>query len=260
MKITTTGVGGAWAPAGVWNTSAVVHGVDGNLLTDCGGDIRHALAESKVSSDSIGAIWITHLHGDHIDGLEFFAFERYCMRKPRPVLFVHAKHRHGLWAALEPKIGLFENYQRKVLDDYFDVRVINDDTPSTFNEFTLNPVTLEHINEFNDAKFGNSIGLTVTCGSTKALFAWDTRAVDFTSKDFQTCKVINAYKSADIVFQDCATFDGLVHASIKSLSGYPENIRNKMVLTHCTQQLGDIVEANGFIAQASVGRSFNIGE
>lgn len=270
MKVTTVGVGGAWAPAGTWNTIAVVHNKSTfgkNLLIDCGGDVRHALGAASISSDSIGAIWITHLHGDHIDGLEYFAFERYCLKKPKPILFIHEKMLAQLWKALEPKIGQFQDFQSMQLHDYFDIGLIHDEETINCQEFMLDPVTLPHINCINPDKLGNSIGVTVTDTEDKAVFfTGDTRAVVLNqcepeaSEASEASAILKAYTDADRIFQDCAVSkESVVHASVDSLGQYPEAIRKKMVLTHCTAPISPWVFSEyGFIEQAVAGATYNI--
>lgn len=269
MKVTTIGVGGAWAPAGTWNTIAVVHNESAfgkNLLIDCGGDVRHALTAANISSDSIGAIWITHLHGDHIDGLEYFAFERYCFGKQKPTLFIHEKMLAPLWKALEPKIGQFQDFQSMKLNDYFDIALIRDRSTTAWQGFLLEPVTLPHINIVNPKKLGNNIGVTVTGhNDKKVFFTGDTRAV-LNSMDTDTevlpnkNEILAAYERADLIFQDCAVSkESVVHASVSSLAQYPEDIRKKMVLTHCTCTLSPWVFSEyGFMEQAVAGKTYEV--
>ena len=42
-----------------------------NLLLDAGGDVRYALAEAGFSYKDITDVYVSHLHGDHIHGLEW---------------------------------------------------------------------------------------------------------------------------------------------------------------------------------------------
>ena len=272
MKVTTIGVGGAWAPAGTWNALAVVQPDDPSdkkLLIDCGGDVRHALADSNISPDSIGAIWITHMHGDHIDGLEYFAFNRYCRKEPKPTLFIHEKMLEPLWKALEPKIGQFQDFQSMRLCDYFDIALVHDDSSIIWNGYILDPITFPHINTVNNKKLGNSIGVMIVDTRTgrAALFTGDTRAVLNKAHTPEANKLLNvddiqaAYEDAHMIFQDFTILhNSIVHASLDDLTKYPAEIKKKMVLTHCTPSLTlqQTLLAEGFIGQATAGATYNV--
>ena len=61
---------GAAAPTRTRNVSSLAIVLDGRtLLFDCGEGTQHQLQRSSVHSGSIEAIFITHLHGDHLFGL-----------------------------------------------------------------------------------------------------------------------------------------------------------------------------------------------
>src|SRR5512135_1904279 len=69
LKIVFLGTGAA-APTRDRNVSSVAMLLDGRvLLFDCGEGTQHQLMRSPVRSGAIEAIFITHLHGDHLYGL-----------------------------------------------------------------------------------------------------------------------------------------------------------------------------------------------
>jgi len=61
-----------------WQSNVLVEVEDGTvvrrLLIDAGGDIRHSLAEQKLNYMDVDAVFISHLHGDHAQGLEYLGF------------------------------------------------------------------------------------------------------------------------------------------------------------------------------------------
>ena len=79
-----------WAPAGTWNTIAVVHNESAfgkNLLIDC---MRcQGMHYCDISSDSIELSGLRICTDDHIDILSILLFERYCFGKQKPTLFIH---------------------------------------------------------------------------------------------------------------------------------------------------------------------------
>jgi ribonuclease Z len=69
IRIVFLGTGAA-APTRQRNVSSVAAVLDGRvLLFDCGEGTQHQLMRSSVRSSAIEAVFITHLHGDHIFGL-----------------------------------------------------------------------------------------------------------------------------------------------------------------------------------------------
>ena len=46
------------------------------LLIDCGTDIRFSLSQANYLPQDVDAVYISHLHADHIGGIEWFAFQR----------------------------------------------------------------------------------------------------------------------------------------------------------------------------------------
>ena len=76
MKITFVGTGSAFTMKN-FQTNTVITRNDKNLLIDAGGDIRFSLAKAGLSYKDIDALYITHLHSDHADGVEGLAFCTY---------------------------------------------------------------------------------------------------------------------------------------------------------------------------------------
>src|SRR5512142_1217514 len=69
IRIVFLGTGAA-APTRQRNVSSVAAVLDGSvLLFDCGEATQHQLLRSAVRSGSLDAVFITHLHGDHLFGL-----------------------------------------------------------------------------------------------------------------------------------------------------------------------------------------------
>ena len=60
----------AGTPSRERNVAAVAITLDGSvLLFDCGEGTQHQLLRAPVRSGAIDAIFLTHLHGDHVYGL-----------------------------------------------------------------------------------------------------------------------------------------------------------------------------------------------
>lgn len=101
------------------------------LLVDCGFTVPAALHEAGMLP-LVTDVLITHLHSDHIGGLETFGFERYhvCRHrgKQRPVLHVptdamaHELWEHSLRAGMQHCGNDTNPSFIATLEEYFDVR------------------------------------------------------------------------------------------------------------------------------------------
>lgn len=92
------------------------------LLVDCGMTAPRALHKLGIPFDRIDGVFISHLHADHVGGLEEFAFQMYYHYKKRPVLWIPSSLRTPLWE--NTLKGGMDNPAENIctLDDYFEVR------------------------------------------------------------------------------------------------------------------------------------------
>lgn len=76
MEITVIGCGNAFSERN-FNQSFVIEEDGRKLLIDCGYQVPTALRACGIDFREINDIYISHLHADHIGGLEYIAFQRY---------------------------------------------------------------------------------------------------------------------------------------------------------------------------------------
>jgi glyoxylase-like metal-dependent hydrolase (beta-lactamase superfamily II) len=76
ITITCLGHGGAFSPLSVGNTSFLVDFDRFKILVDCGTTVPESLAEIGVKPGEITHCIITHLHADHVGGLERLLYHR----------------------------------------------------------------------------------------------------------------------------------------------------------------------------------------
>lgn len=75
MKLHFIGSGDAFGTGGRFNTCFRVEHSSGAFLIDCGASSMVAIRKAGVDPNSIDAIFVTHLHGDHFAGLPFFLLD-----------------------------------------------------------------------------------------------------------------------------------------------------------------------------------------
>jgi ribonuclease BN (tRNA processing enzyme) len=88
MRLTVVGSGDAFGSGGRYNTC--FHLITGGYtyLIDCGASSMPALKARGIDPNSIDAVILTHLHGDHFGGVPFLMLDaQYLSRRERPLLF-----------------------------------------------------------------------------------------------------------------------------------------------------------------------------
>ena len=73
--MTFLGCGDAFGSGGRFNTCFYVQHQGGAFLIDCGASSMVAIRKFDVDPNTIGVIFISHLHGDHFGGLPFFILD-----------------------------------------------------------------------------------------------------------------------------------------------------------------------------------------
>lgn len=263
MKITFLGSGSAFCMDN-WQSNILIETdqPDGQkMLFDCGGDIRWSLKDVGLSALDIDSVYISHLHADHIGGLEYLAFVSYFAKTVRggkkPSIIGNAQLINDLWnCSLRGGLNSIQMMDAD-LSTYFNV--IKVPNSGSFKLGDTDFKTIQTIHVVADTSFVKSFGLMITLpsqaqeGSTikKVFITSDTQYAPSQLNDF-----IN---SADVVFHDCETakYKSGVHAHYSDLIQLPENIKSKMWLYHYNNVDGlpDAV-SDGFKGFVRKGQSF----
>jgi ribonuclease BN (tRNA processing enzyme) len=203
-----------------WNTNALVRTAHGNLLIDCGYTIKHALADVGLTLEAIDAVFITHIHGDHVFGLERLGFESRYGFSRRVTLYLEPAIHDVIWGqCLKGSMG-YSSCGENRLEDFFDIALIENGR-FEFGGCGFQTFPTPHT-------VGKpSFGLTI---NDRLVFTSDTKLIP---------ELIDT--AADLIIHDCTLQEGNpVHANLSELlSGYPEHLRRRMLLIH----LGDEAHA-----------------
>lgn len=85
-KLTIIGCGDAFASGGRFNTCFYIHYSDTEFLVDCGASSLIALKKLEISTNTISAIILSHLHGDHYGGIPFLLLDaQYVQGRKEPL-------------------------------------------------------------------------------------------------------------------------------------------------------------------------------
>lgn len=195
-----------------WNTNAMLATPKGNMLIDCGFTIKYALRDQGLSLPDIDAVFITHVHGDHVFGLERIGYESRFSYGKRVKLYIRETLLTELWdQTLKGSMGLASEGEN-TLQDFFDVVVLKD------NHFSYNGVDIRLFHTRHTPR-KTCYGLYI---NEKIIFTSDTTPI---------ADVIE-HLPAQAIFHDVTLRDEHpVHAAIPALmNAYSENTRKKMYL------------------------------
>jgi ribonuclease BN (tRNA processing enzyme) len=88
MRLTVIGSGDAFGSGGRFNTCFHVATGQRTILIDCGATTHVALRVHGLDPNTIDAIILSHLHGDHFGGIPFIMLDAHHMgRRERPLTF-----------------------------------------------------------------------------------------------------------------------------------------------------------------------------
>lgn len=220
------------------------------LLLDCGSDIRFSLYEAGFSPADITDIYISHLHSDHVGGLEYMGFSTFfnphCQS---PNLYASKDVLGDLWErSLSGGMRSIEG-DITTLDTFFQVKPVGQERYFSWQGVQFELISVPHIHNGYDLM--PTYGLLFRLGQTTIFLTTDTQFAPHTLEPF--------YRQADLIFHDCETslFPTPVHAQYEQLVTLPPEIKAKMWL--CGYQPGQKpdAKADGFLGFVQRGQRFN---
>ncbi|MDB9315979.1 MBL fold metallo-hydrolase [Spirulina sp. CS-785/01] len=220
-----------------------------NLLIDCGSDIRFSLYDQGLSYHDIHHIYISHLHADHVGGMEYIGlttlFDPQCKK---PNLYVSKDVAHELWD--RSLAGGMQSIGNDLADlnTFFTVFKINRQAGFSWSGIQFKLVRVIHIH--NGYYLMPSYGLFFEIHDQKIFLTTDTQLRLEENGQF--------YEEADIIFHDCETskFPSPVHVHYQELAKLPEHLKGKMWLYG--YQPGELPNAkkDGFFGFVKRGQVF----
>lgn len=143
MFIQMIGTGSAFAKK-YDNNNAVIEAGQYRLLLDCGITLPKALHHAGLGFAELDAVLISHIHGDHVGGLEELAFQMMFKYNRKPVLYIADTLVEPLWQHTL-RGGLTQDHLNS-LDDFFEVRRLEEGQETKLSEgLTVMPIRTKHI-------------------------------------------------------------------------------------------------------------------
>jgi len=255
MKIQFVGVGGAFSTPALYQSNMLVTAASGRrLLIDCGSDLRFSLAECGIPREAfctaIDAVYISHLHSDHIGGMEGLAFSTYFHPDScRPHLFMESAHMQDMWNhGLKAGLRCIEGKSMH-LTDYFRCRPLAFDGRFDWERIRFTLVRMDHV--ISGYRNHYSYGLHIREGNGPEIFIT-------TDTQFRPEQVLRWGEPAAVIFHDCETnhFRSRVHAHYDELCTLPDRIRRKTWLYHYQPNPTQDPKADGFQGFVAKGQVF----
>ena len=257
MKLTFLGSGSAFVRASENFQSNILLEFNGkSLLIDAGSTINEALFAANKSIDDIDAIYITHLHGDHVHGLEYLGFSSFFSGK-KLTLIGEISIIFNLWDNILSGTMGYINGKKMTIHDYFNIVTHGENKPFKFNEVDFFPKRVYHV-----------VGPDGHAVPANSIYFSSEKNNIFISGDsqFQPKRLEPFYKEADVIFNEVefAEYSNSVHTQFKELSYLDDSIKEKMYLYHYSlngkpfNEVNEIVTNTGFAGLVKRGQIFDI--
>lgn len=262
LEITFLGTGGAFTDFRVnYHNNALVRTDEGPVLIDCGGTAPQALRELGIHPETLRGVLVTHLHGDHVGGLEQVLWERFYVGASGPTwrscpVFAAPDVLAGVKQFLEPQVAWFTRSDLSVGNEGVETVVEGQAwgpgggrAGDGAQEVTIGGVVFSlHATPHVSAPGGGKPSYGVRLRDS-------TRAEAYFTSDTEFRPDVGArFPDADAIFHD-ATFspwyEGTVHTHWSELLQLPAQARRRVVLMHHTRVPARIdLAAEGFAGAA----------
>ncbi|MCC6741062.1 MAG: MBL fold metallo-hydrolase [Planctomycetia bacterium] len=241
FEVVTLGNGDAFTESR-FNTAFLLRCDGATLAVDCPDRYRAVLKAASAASglalrvEDVDDLLLTHLHGDHVNGLEAVGFLKALVLKKRPRLWTTPEVAGEIWerrlGAAMGRLWDGSRFVERRMEDYFDVRVLDWGAPNAIGPFeVLLRRTIHHLPTcaLRIRAAGRTWGYSCDTAFDPGLVEW--------------------LSAADLIHHE--TNHGPAHTPYASLAALPRPLRTRMRLVHVP---------DGFDAAASAIRVAEAGE
>ncbi|MGZ6869369.1 MAG: MBL fold metallo-hydrolase [Frankiaceae bacterium] len=219
MRVRFAGSGDAFGSGGRWQTCIHLSGGGQVLLVDCGATSLVALKAQGLDPNTVGAVAVTHLHGDHFGGPPFLILDGQFSQRSAPLLVAGPPGtRDRLTEAMETLFPGSSRAHRRFAVEVTELAA--DGTPAELGAATVRGWEVEH------ACGAPPLALRVELGGATFAYSGDTQ---------WTPALADAARDADLFAAEAYTFDRRVryHLDYQTLHEHLDDLcAERIVLTH----------------------------
>jgi ribonuclease BN (tRNA processing enzyme) len=219
MRVQFAGSGDAFGSGGRWQTCIHLSAGGQVLLVDCGATSLVALKAQGLDPSAVGAVAVTHLHGDHFGGLPFLILDGQFSGRSAPLQVAGPPGtRARLTEAMEALFPGSSTAQRRFRVEI--TELATDGTPARLGAASVRGWEVEH------ASGAPPLALRVEFGAVSFAYSGDTQ---------WTPALARAADGADLFAVESYTFDRAIryHLDYQTLRGHLGEIHaDRIVLTH----------------------------
>lgn len=233
MKLIPLGVGGAFTSRFYHNNYIAEMGSK-KLLIDAGTTLRTSIKEAGYSYLDIDAVWISHLHSDHVGGLEELILQRYFHFKNgahlpiKTDIVVH----EAIYPMLRQLLFFPLENGGNTIDDFCQFIVVTDEDLINFDGHTL--------------RIFNTSNMHIQGMASSALSIQGPLGIILYTSDVKNLQGANLLRFVNdhtiAILQDTSFTMNGAHAFIEDiLAYYPKDIHTKIYAMHYNDNIEDFL-------------------
>ena len=241
MQITMLGTGSAFAKR-YNNNNALIEANGYRLLVDCGITLPKALHDAGMDFSQLDAVLVSHIHGDHVGGLEELAFQMMFKHQRKPMLYIADVLVEPLWE--QTLRGGLTQGELNSLSDFFEVKPLKAGVAYELAEgLSVELMQTKHIE-----------------GKASFSFLFNKRFFYSADMRFDGKLLQDLVESGvETVYHDCQLESpGVVHASLDELLTLPEKVQEKTWLMHYGDAMEQYVGKTGRMRFVRQQVSYNV--
>jgi ribonuclease BN (tRNA processing enzyme) len=218
LRLRFLGSGDAFGSGGRFQTCLCLEAAGGRVLIDCGATSLVALKRAGIEPASVGAVLLSHLHGDHFGGVPFLVLDGQFSRRDTPLVLAGPPGtRERVTAAMEVLFPSSSGAARRFRTDVVE---IPPGVPTAIGAMTVTGLPVEH------PSGAPAYALRVE---------WAGRTVAYSGDTEWSENLVAAAQGADLFVCEAYTFERRIryHLDHATLARNLARIRaRRVILTH----------------------------